>query len=249
MADQSLTRSLDQLESKLDAQLASLNRSRNLNLILGIVLIVVIFGYFQFIGGIVKPFSDPKELSSILWAQFTSRIDTVRATAEKQAIEMTPMLVDRIADTLIHDKIPEGRKEVEKLVRREAEIKFNAAEKQVIESFDAAIKEHGPELRLLIAELKTDEGRIAFEDDLYKIMEEAVQDQGIMVQLDSLGYVLKDIDGMIAHYADPANEKTDDEKLLAELIAMMRELSDRTRVNVKDIKIDVGIKVGPGTTE
>lgn len=235
MAD--LQKELDNLEKKIADQLEAANKVKQINLILGIVLIIIIFGYFQFIYVKLTPFAEPKPLAETVMGFASERVDKISEYADQQAKETVPKLLDDMIDGMIQERIPNGRKELEKALKKELDIALGKTESGVMEAFDKAMEEHGDELHGLVKELQTNDGREAFEDDLFKIMHEAISEPDIKIQIDTYGIVLGDIDGLLKFYADPSTEKTDDQKLVAQMLAMVREISDRTQKSGTGVKV------------
>jgi hypothetical protein len=235
MAD--LQKELDNLEKKIAEQLEAANKVKQINLILGIVLIIIIFGYFQFIYVKITPFAEPKPLAETVMGFASERVEHISEFADQQAKETVPKLLDDVIDGLIQDRIPNGRKELEKALKKELDIALGKTENGVMEAFDKAMEEHGNELHMLVKELQTNQGREAFEDDLFKIMDEAISEPDIKVQIDTYGIVLGDIDGLLKYYADPTTEKTDDQKLVAQMLSMVREISDRMQKSGKSLNL------------
>ncbi|MCC6546780.1 hypothetical protein IT570_06385 [Candidatus Sumerlaeota bacterium] len=240
---------LNVLENKIQAQLDAAHRVRNMNIIVGIVLIVIVTGYFQYMKSQLAQFSEPKELAKVAAGLAQPNISKLSDHIDAQAREKLPELVDNAFTHVVNDRIPQIRQRLETEVKAKLDQVVAKSETAIIGGFEQTLRDHGKELPELVKNLQTPEGKEAFEEDVFKMLEDAIKEEQIAAQVDSYGAVLKDVDSMLKHYSDPASEKTQDEQLVCEMIAIMREMSKRHAANaehstVKHLKLGLG---GPDT--
>lgn len=233
MADQNtVLKEVQALEAKLDLQLSKAKSAQTATVVIYVVLTAIILGYFTFMASVVKDLVKPDSLATMASGYVTENITAVRKQLESQAKETAPALVNEMIDTLIKDQIPSGRKELETFLVKETEKQLDATEGKLLEVFMKTFEEHAPELRLLVSELQSEEGRQAFEDDLVKIMNEAIDEQGIKVEIESYGQAIKNVEDLLRRLSDPNEEATltDEEKTVRELVELVREMSSRSKI-------------------
>ena len=240
---------LNVLENKLQAQLESAHRIRNTNIIVGIVLIVIVTAYFQYMKKMLVPFSDPNELAKVASGMVLKDIDKLSDQIDAHARTQVPVIIDGVITHVVQERIPQGRQHLEAEVKAKLDEAVAQSEQAIIEGFEYTLRDQGKELADVVKSLQTAEGKEAFEEDMFKMLEDAIKDEHVVAQIDSYGATLKDVDNLLKHYSDPKSEKTEDEKLVCEMIAMMREISTRTSLNaehstMKHLKLGLG---GPDT--
>ena len=220
---------LNSLEAKLDAEIAHLHRQKTINLIIGAFLMVIIFGYFYFMSKKVKKLMEPQEIAAMASQRVVSYLPDVRATLEETARKEVPLLVDNLITKALKESIPEARARLKTLILSTADKAMDDAETVFFDQVNQHLKTHGNELRSLAADLTTNEGAKAYEDAIYKNLEEAVQDPSVQVDLLGYGVALEELDGTLLYLSQEQISLTPEEESARDLIAVFRELMNRAR--------------------
>lgn len=220
---------LNELEAKLDADIAHLHRQNSINLIIGAVLIVIIFGYFYFMSRKVKELMDPQEIASMASQRVVSYLPDARATLEETARKEVPLLVDSLINKLMKENMPQARAGVKNLILSTADKAMDEAETVFFEQVSKQLKTHGAALRSLAADLTTNEGAKAFEDAIYKSLEDVAQDPSVQADLLGYGFALEQLDGTLLYLSQQNITLTPEEESARDLIAILRELMNRAR--------------------
>jgi hypothetical protein len=220
---------LNNLEAKLDGEIAHLKRQKTINLIIGAILVVIIFGYFYFMSRKVKKLMEPQEIAAMASQRMVSYLPNARATLEETARKEVPLLVDNLINKLLKESIPGARARVKTLILSTADKAMDDAETAFFNQVNQHLKTHGAALRSLAADLTTNEGAKAFEDAIYKSLEEVVQDPSVQVDLLGYGVALEELDGTLLYLSQEKISLTPEEESARELIAVLRELMNRAR--------------------
>lgn len=238
MADQrDIMRDLDRLEQRIDAQLAKSQKTATMSLVLGIILVVVMIGYFAFAGSYIRQFLVPKDLSLMVTDQVVTRIPEVRAELEATAKREVPALVDTMVTSLVTEHIPNARKTAEKTIVEETTRALDKYEDQLLTKFDETIEAHRENIKGMAAQLSTDEGRQMLENDLYQLFEDTITDENMQADLEGYAQALADIDMTLEVLSDSDGSHLNDEQLaLRRLLAIVREMGNRSEVANLNLK-------------
>lgn len=227
MTDNRTAVELDALEARLDAETEHLQRQKTVNIVVGLILVVIIFGYFLFMSGMVKNALEPQGVAMMVSQRVVSYLPEARATLETTARREVPVLVDKLIDALLKQRVPEARAKIKARVLALGDKAMDDAESIFFDQINLHLKQHGEKIRSLAADLSTDEGTHAFEDALYATLEEAVNSPDIQVDLIGYGIALQELDGMLLYLATEEASLTSEEQTVRELIAIFRELMNR----------------------
>jgi hypothetical protein len=222
-----MTAELDALEARLDAETEHLRRQKTVNIVVGVILILIVFGYFLFMTGKVKDAMEPQGVAMMASERVIGYLPEARVTLEATARKEVPVLVDKLIDGLLKQRVPEARGKVKARILVLADKAMDDAESIFFDQINFYLKQHGEELRSLAADLSTDEGTHAFEDALYNTLEEAVNSPEIQVDLIGYGIALQELDGMLLYLATEEASLTPEEQTVRELISIFRELMNR----------------------
>jgi hypothetical protein len=229
MTDTTKHTELDILEAQLDKDTAHFQRQNTINLIIGAFLVVIIFGYFFFMSRKVTELMEPQILASMASQRVVSYLPNARATLEETAREEVPLLVDNLISKLLKESIPEANAQVKTLILSTADEVMDEAEAVFFDQVNQHLKTHAAALRNLAADLNTDEGVRAFEEAIYKTLQEAVQDSSVQVDLLGYGVALEELDGTLLYLSQEKMSLTPEEESARDLIAIFRELITRAR--------------------
>jgi hypothetical protein len=233
-----LQKEIATLEAELASQLERVKRSQMLTIVIGAVLIVVILAYFSIMGGYVKDIMKPKDLAQMASTTVVGKLPELRATVDKEARALAPKLVDNAVDAVIKDQIPALRAEASKFVKEQSSARLNEFRGMVEGALDDLVARHSDNIKEFCAALETSEGRSAFENEMYTLINEALNDPEILVSLDSYKGGLENIENLLISISEkPEAELTDEERAVRNLVATVREISNRNTMQ------------GPGLSE
>lgn len=221
---------LDRLSQKLDSEIAGLKRARVMTIVIPLVVVLAMVGYFSWISAKVRDLAEPKSVAEMASQYMVDAIPKFRPEIERAAREEAPAAVDEMVNKFVEEGIPAGRELVEKAAIDHGHKVFAEIEREALAMLDRALAEHGDELRAVVKDLATPEGTKAFEDELYKLIRDTLWETNAQAELKNYAIALSDIDGMLAHLINtPEAELTEHEKALHDLIAILREMGSRDR--------------------
>lgn len=227
MTDTRMTAALDALEARLDAETEHLRRQKTVNIVVGSILIIIVFGYFMYMSSMVKNALEPQGVAMMVSERVVSYLPEARSTLETTARKEVPILVNKLIDTLLKQRVPEARAKVKAHVLTLADKAIDDAESIFFDQINYHLKQHGDKLRSLAADLSTEEGTLAFEDALYATLDDAINSPDIQVDLIGYGIALQELDGMLLYLATEEDSLTSEEQTVRELISIFRELMNR----------------------
>lgn len=228
------------LESKLDEQIAKVNRGKITMIVVYAVLAIVVFAYTTWLRGLTVQALEPKGLAQFAINEAKSGLPKARVQIEKELAAQAPKLVDEGFKYLM-EQIPQGRLRVEAFTLSYMDEQAKRIENDIASMVDKGLQDHAEELRNLMKELTTDKGREDFENMLYKIMSEAMAGapdpatgevsadvKSIRDQIAYYGDVLEQI-AIRFESAQHSQEAGNVDRVERELLAALRELSRRSR--------------------
>ncbi len=243
MADvTSISRQVNELENRLDVQIAKAKRSQTTTIIIGVVLIIIIIVYFTVLSSYVRDLSKPDEVAGMASATLQEKIAELKPELEKSIKEEGPKMVDSLVDSAINEHIPQFRKDAEAAIIEESDRQFDRMAEVIITSFDDVVENHGERIRTFSEELQTSEGRDGFEEFVYKTLVEAMEEQDILINIESYGDALVNVDTMLAHLMEEDAELTPHEQATFDLVAVIREMANRSTLSLKDLPSVSGLE-------
>lgn len=249
MADtSSIDRSIRQLDERIQSHLDKANRARNVSIILGIVIIVIMIGYFSWASTQVRKVSQPQDIAQVAGGFIVDKFDASKPELEKSVTEMAPKMVNTVIDDLVKSRLPEGRKAIQDTVIKEADKQIAAVQETILDELDKIMENHGENIRALAQNLDTNEGREAFQEEVYKQLNEIIADEEIKTQVDTYGIALQDIDGMLARVMDPSKHESRMDEVTHELLVVIREMANRAKLEHGDLPVFPGIDSLKGAT-
>lgn len=233
MADnKAMLNQVEQLEKKIDAQIARAKAMQTTTLVIGVVLIVIIIGYFMFMASQVRKMMVPQDLAEIAGDQIRTRVTELTPELEKAARENAPKLVDSLVNEIIENQLPSGRQFLEEMIKEESTRQLDRMENILVESFREVIDQNDEAIRSLVEALKNDEGRETFQESIRALLLEALNDGEINVALDSYGMALEEVNGLLLRLSSPDEELTNEERITKQLIVVVRELANRSEFDL-----------------
>ncbi len=237
MADsEKLEKKLKGLEEKLDAQVAKAKRAQTTTIVVGVILILFIIIYFSVISSQVRGLMEPESVAQIASEEAVQQVRNLRPELERIAKEQAPELVDRVIDEALLAQLKEGRIFLQEEIKKEANGRLEGMSQFIIEEFDNTMAQHEDNVRLMVEQLQTTEGTQQFEQDVYTRLQEAMNDEEILIEINAYGDALTEIQDRLVYLSeqDP-NEMTELERATYDLLAVVREMGNRSTITLEDL--------------
>lgn len=229
-------RNLAELEAKIKAQEDRANRSMVVSIAVSAVLVLIMLVYFSYLGSMLREAADPDGVASVLSDQVRDQIPALSRELQATAKELAPALVDDMITNAIAVQLPAARKNVENQIKEESVKYLNKHEDTLLGGFDEIFDNHRERVNEMLTKLTNEQGQKEFEEDLYGIMRESLDDQAIRVELDSYAHTLKDVDELLMLIAEDPNSLDPQQASLRRVIALVREIASRTDVGKIDLR-------------
>lgn len=244
MAD-NVNNELAHIERKLDTQHSQLKRQQTLSLVVGVVLLIIVVIYMSWIGGYIRQMTEPEDLSMIAADYVTENLPEARKAVAQEAKANLPKWLDQAVNEVINTGMPQARQYIEEESLRYLDQQLEKADTIVRQNIDDAFERHSDEIILNIRQLDTEEGQKEFEERLYKVLSESLNDENVQLEMQSYTLALEEISQRLDRITQVANMKgdtrdtaSDQEMIMADLIAAIIEMGRRmdiTEVSTKDL--------------
>lgn len=243
MADnKAMLNQIESLEKKIDAQISRAKTMQTTTLVIGVVLIVIIIGYFMFMAGQVRKMLVPQDLAEIAGDQIRTRVTELTPELEKAARENAPKLVDSLVNEVVDNQLPQGREALETAIKEESTRQLDRMETVLTDAFRQVVAQNEEGIRSMVETLKTDEGREEFQEAIQALMLEAINDGEIIVALDSYGIALQEVNALLGHLSTtPDADLTNEERITKQLIVVVREMANRSELELGTLPTLSGI--------
>lgn len=242
MTNTGISFELKKLEAQMDGEIAHLQSQRNSNLIIGLVLMVIIFGYFYFMSLKVRQLMEPEATAAMASQQVVSYLPELRISLEETARKETPLLIDTLINKLLKESIPAAHNNLKTLILSTADETMDNAETAFSNQVTQQLKLHGPTLRTLAADLSTPEGTKDFENAIFKTLEDIMQDPSAQSDLMGYSFQLEELDRTLLYLSQDNNSLTPAEESARELISIFRELMNRAQAHQMGDDLEIPLK-------
>lgn len=232
MADaKTLTAQLDKLERRIEDEVSKSKRSMTISVIVGIVLVVILIGYFSFMSSLVAEAAEPEGLAQMASVEINERIPEVSKQLEQTAKEQAPELVNAAINYVVDEQLPGARKAAEDTIKKEVEAALDKYEAEITTTVDETMDKHRENIKQLASQLTTAQGKADFEEELYRVITESLEQQDIKMQMEMYRMALMDINAMLGFMAEEEFAATQEQEALRNLIGILRELASRAELN------------------
>lgn len=217
---------LDNLSRKIDDQIASVNRSKTITIVVYLALCVLIFGYTTWMGGKVKEATDAKGLADFASNKVIEQIPAARKEIAGKVKEMAPKMVDDAINE-IRAQIPQLRAKAKEYVIAQIEKPLMELDQELWGHVDIALADHGDEVRMMIMDLKDEDRLHMVEDSLYEILTTPLQEPQIQLDLESYAHTLQSIESRLKMLVEGTN-LTPEQRIERDLLIAVSEISRRS---------------------
>ena len=216
----------DRIEKRLDETIAKLEKGQRINTIIGIVLIVVILGYFGFLISQVRGLSTPESVSEIATGYARERIPDMRQGLSDQLTQNAGKYINDAIDQALQT-VPDVRRKAHQVAIQQSDKYMNQVRTELEKMMDQALEQNSAEISLLIDELQTVEGTQEFEDTLYKILMEPIEEGNLHVDIQAYGVALMELSNKLERIAND-RDLGESERIERDLIVALKEFSNRS---------------------
>lgn len=216
----------DRIEKRLDATISKLERGQKINTVIGVILIVVLLGYFGWLISMVKDIATPQSVSELVMGKGREIIPEARKNLSNQLTDNAEKYINEAVDEVLAS-VPQIRREAHKFALQQADKYIRQVRGGLEDMMDKAIESHSAEISLLIEELQTVEGTREFEETLYEILMVPVREEGTHVEIEAYGLALVELSNKLERLAND-QDLTESERVERDIIIALKEFSDRS---------------------
>ncbi len=238
----STTAKLNSIEQKIDAQIARAKRHQMVTIVIGVILVIVVLGYTSYISGLLRDVLTPESTAEIASQSIIDRLPEVLDEVEKNVESEAPKLVDDLITQLINEQIPSFREAGEERIKSESSEQIRNMTAFLIAQIDTVIDENEERVNQMAELLETTEGKEQFQQEMYNLMKESLNDSQIQVELDSYGIALAEIESNLVRLTADTKDLTKEEQALFELLAVVREMANRSEFELKELPAVEGLE-------
>ncbi len=135
-----------ELRDFVKQQASATRRGGNILLVVGIVLIVVIVGYFSYVLGRLKRELQAQDVVDIVCAKVEKAVADYMPQAETFIMEQAPTIMDEAKDQIVKN-LPKLREQAEKQLEGLADSATAKIEARISDEVQGIMNTHGPEIR------------------------------------------------------------------------------------------------------
>lgn len=218
--------SVQRIEQRLDQQLVAAERSQKITIAIGLILIVVLIGYFSWIIGQVKQVVEPQGVVDVAVGYAEEQIPKAREAIVEQVRLNSATYIDEAIKTVM-TRIPDGRQQLEMwAVDRFNELLYEL-NAQLNEFTDFAIEQQRDTVNEMMAMLDTDMEANVLEEELYGILMEPIQTSSLQADLRAYGAALMELADLVEKLAADDN-LTEIQVVQRDLLIALKVLSERS---------------------
>jgi hypothetical protein len=243
MADPNITK-LAEIEAKLDKQIAAARFNTNLSLILGIILVVGLLGYFSFMSGLTKDSLEPEGIATVIGQKAREQVKGLSGQADKLIQEEVPKIMDGVIDRAIKEDLPAQRVLLEKSITTGIATLLQQYEDEIYKNLNDALATYGENIQVMAKQLKTTEGSKEFEDAFIKLVNEAMAEESLQNDLQMYGEALSSVDELLARLT-AGEGLAEEEVAMVDLLSIVREISRRGELDKVKLEFKVDLNT-PG---
>lgn len=226
MSDQMIAK-LNGIENRLDENIRKANSGRFWTMTVGLILVAILVGYFSWISMMVREMLKPQDLVGVISVQVMEHAKASRPELEKMAVENTPILLNDMIDYVVKEGIPTARKEAVVSVKEGAKPYLDDVTSKLLNATRDLLAENEAEFRTLAGDLKTNEGRDAFEQRLYKDITDSLDEPEIAEQLTMYGEGLKHVADTLERLAKGEGQLSEMDQATFDLISIVLAMANR----------------------
>jgi hypothetical protein len=218
--------SAQRIEQRLDQQIAAAERSQKVTIAIGLILIVVLIGYFSWIIGKVKQVIEPQGVVDVAVGYVDEQIPKARQAIVEQVRANSATYIDEAIKTVMA-RIPDGRQQIEMwAVDRFNELLYEL-NAQLNEFTDYAIEQQRDTVNEMMALLDTDMEAGALEEQLYETLMEPINTSSLRADLRAYGAALMELADLVEKLV--ANDNlTEIQVVQRDLLIALKVLSERS---------------------
>lgn len=223
---QTLTNKIEELERRINTDLARRRTANKTTLIGGAVLFILILVYFAFIHNLVTDVVEPKSLTSIASSELREYLPKAMATVQLELQKAAPEAAKEARVQAVK-AFPEIRKWLEGETVLMADSYIVSLEKELTAVIQQGIVTDREAFDVFVKDPENPDAQKRFREVVHKSIRSYFDDPLIKSDLKSYSDVMKAYDTKLKRLREGADLKKD-EALERDLILCMRELSKRS---------------------
>ena len=194
----------ERLELSLDQNISGLRRDVRWITVVGLVLFGLFLGYFNWVAGIIHKEMNPKDLAKVCGAYLSDFIVSNLKGYSENLIKVAPDYAGNAIDTgFLH--LQEWLKDGRFLVIGLIDERLSHAQKLLTGLLDFSYDQHISELKPLIGNLKSEEGRKAFEEYFATLLAAPLASESVRIDIESLHLTLESLHERMVTLNHPDN--------------------------------------------
>lgn len=227
------------LKTRLDEQVARAKRQQTITLIIGVVLVLFVLFYFQFIKSQLNDMLDARTLSQMASSMVEDRVPQIRKDLESWAKEEAPNLVDDLINKVINEQFPSLRKDAVAFVKSQSKIRMEEFNQTLDIALDDLMESYRDDITRLMTELDTDTGKEALEEEVYGMIVASIDDTDIRLTMQTYLEGLQDVNARLIRLSETDEEYLMDEEIaVRNLISAIREMAERSTLDISLLDLD-----------
>jgi flagellar basal body-associated protein FliL len=247
MADATIQK-LNQLERKIEEQINKARRSQVITIVVGVVFVVVLLGYFGYMSKLTRESLEPEGVSSVIVDNLKRRVQGLSGEAEKLVRAEAPKILNDMITNAVDRQMPQMRTELETAIKTQTAALLQKYEDEVYKGLEDTLAKYGENIREFATQLTTAEGTAAFEESLFSVIDEALRtDEELILEVQTYGEAIATVDAILNHLVS-GNELTEEEAALLRLIQVIREITKRAELDKLEVDLSIPVDT-PGLLE
>jgi len=216
----------ERIEQKLDDQIKSYKSRANITAIIGVVLGIVIIGYFTFISGLIKQMMVPEEVAGIALTPVEARFPELREQIALELQNNAEEVSDEVINTLLR-RVPEIRREIVAFTDGRLDLILERVRQDILDVTRLTLDDHKAKIDEMLPYLESDQSARVFEEEMYQMLIDTIQAMPAKSELDAYGITLGGISDR-AEFLLTADGLTESQQMEREILFILKELSVRS---------------------
>lgn len=224
MADASA--SVERLERRLDEQMAKHAKSQKITIGIGVVLVIILIGYFSWLTAMVKDLMQPESVGDMVIAEIDTRIPQIREELTQELETRSDALLEEGVKEL-QAFIPKARVQLRDYAIKEFDALMVQTRAQLNAFAEYTIELHEDRVREMMQQLDSDAKIPELEETMYEVFMDPIRGSQAEADIRAYGIALLEISEKVDKLAKN-EELTETERIEREILVALKELSNRS---------------------
>lgn len=215
----------DDVRKQLLAERDRLKRANRRAVIMALIIVAIVIGYFTFIYLKIRQATEPAFLADVIELKINEMVPTITKNIERELIKSSPELARGMIRNCINSA-PQVRARAQELILQMADELLTGFREDLDEWLLKAIHEHKADMQELINELKDEEGKKEIAEALGMGIKKSLEERRIQEYLFAYYDILKAIQCQLEYLAR-VEEPSEEEILHKEIIRTLHTIIRR----------------------